>query len=192
MVQSIKRSGRCTATKKAGGRCLLITCTTGPYCWIHTRTEMNLRVKPSKIKNAGLGLYVDKPGVKKGKVVIKKNHKVCDYTGPIKTKNQIEKKYPGNKLAKYAIPIHNGYYIDPIYTNSGVGRYANDANNNTRYNNNAKFNSYPKEGRVEIKAKKNIKQGQEVYADYGPSYWKKRDKKKLRTTRNSNNKRKRT
>ncbi len=155
---------------------------------------MNLRVKKSNIPNGGLGLYADKPGAKEGEIVFRPKEKICDYTGKIVSKEQLDRKYgPGDEtVAPYALALGNGDYVDPYKSNHGVGRYANSYHK-TRFYQNAKFKTYPRRnkgvGKAVIKAKDPIRQGDEIFVKYGRGYWKPKKPKgttKRRTTRNSN------
>ena len=46
---------RCTATAKNGSRCRNRTCR-GDKCWQHLKRDSGLRVRPSQIQGAGMGL----------------------------------------------------------------------------------------------------------------------------------------
>ena len=57
--QQTTYSMRCKSQTKRGDRCKNRT-RKSPKCWIHLATEDNLRIKPSTIQNAGLGLFAHK------------------------------------------------------------------------------------------------------------------------------------
>ncbi len=133
-----KSCARCTGKTVSGTQCKNRACTTGPYCWQHLRKEEFLRVKPSTIKGAGMGLFADKPGAKPGEVIFsngKKTHPGDDRNGVIADYGQVHKNYLNEaqiKKAKntdYAVQmIHGGstYYLNPTKTNDGVAIRAND------------------------------------------------------------------
>ena len=83
MPQSIKECQRCEGTAKSGNRCKNRTCR-GKLCWQHLKKRDSLRVKPSGIQGAGMGLFTTKP--------FKKNEKIVDYTGERMSRAQIAEK----------------------------------------------------------------------------------------------------
>ena len=86
MPQSVKECQRCEATTKSGNRCKNRTCR-GKLCWQHLKKQEGLRVKPSGIQGAGMGLFTTKP--------FKKNEKIANYTGEQMSRAQINQRYPG-------------------------------------------------------------------------------------------------
>ena len=52
---------RCIALKKNGAQCTRRTCKYSNMCWQHTKALKGLQIKPSGIRNAGLGLFTSKP-----------------------------------------------------------------------------------------------------------------------------------
>ena len=164
----------CSATSaKTGTRCKRRTCATHPYCWQHTQSIQKLKVKDSQV--AGKGLYaakLSKENKKKkkmwrGKVVVfKKTEKVVKYGGKLYTKEQFNRKYPGDYTVPYALELKGKKYLDARSTKAGVGRYANDCKG-TRLPCNARLseNGF-------IVATKNIYEGDEILVPYGRDYWK--------------------
>lgn len=100
---------------------------------------------------SGLGLFTTKP-IKKGQIIV-------EYTGPLLTDEQMEK-----KGGKYLFALGKDWTID------GSGR-----NNLARYINhwcvqtNCEPIQYAK--RIKIRATKNIKPGTELHYDYGKEYF---------------------
>ena len=82
MPQSIKECQRCEGTAKSGNQCKNRTCR-GKLCWQHLKKRDSLRVKPSGIQGAGMGLFTTKP--------FKKNEKIVDYTGERMSRAQIRR-----------------------------------------------------------------------------------------------------
>jgi hypothetical protein len=197
---SKRACNRCTASKINGSRCTKRTCKYGPYCWIHTRTKLYLKVGPSTIKKAGMGLFVDKPGAEEGELVFGPNidagtgfgkGKICHYneSEPI-SQLKLERRWgpSDNTLAKYALRVGDGKYRDAYKTNDGVGRYTNDCHN-TKKRCNAKFTVSPRYQTAYIAAEKKIYNKQEILISYGTGYWKSKNKNakdKRRKTKNSN------
>jgi len=158
-TQAIKECQRCKATTKAGHRCKNRTCR-GKYCWQHLKKGQGLRVKPSEIAGAGFGLFTTKP--------FKKNEKIVDYTGERVSRAEIDRRYVGT-TGQYVLCEGNrpkSRCVDARKTNSGAGRYANDARGSNQRNN-ARF----LQRGFGIKASRNIPVGREVLVSYGRGYW---------------------
>ena len=158
---STKRTDRCEATTKAGTRCKNRTARS-ELCWIHLKANYHLRIKKSKIPNTNLGLYTTAP-LRAGTRL--------PYEGQIVTN------LPENVQFPYALQIrkHPPTYINPTFTNSGFGQYANDcrrANQNAGHcpGNNGKL--MPSSGlAASIKLTRNVGKDKEIYVGYGTDYW---------------------
>jgi tRNA A-37 threonylcarbamoyl transferase component Bud32 len=194
----------CGAPTLGGGTCKLRTTTTFPCCWIHSRVgsrtesrcagarihrpgpdKVSLRVKPSRIAAAGRGLFVD--AKKSGrKAVFQAGNRIARYTGKILTQKQLDRRYPGDELAPYAVSAGrvNGkrVYIDGRSWKSSVARYANDGCGakygasrivNGVATHCARTNAFLKsvKGKVWLVALKDLRDGDEIYAEYGEGYW---------------------
>ena len=160
MPQSVKECQRCEATTKSGNRCKNRTCR-GKLCWQHLKKQEGLRVKPSGIQGAGMGLFTTKP--------FKKNEKIANYTGEQMSRTQINQRYPGNTVGEYVLcdgNRSNSRCVDGRKTNSSVARFANDAKGTTQRNN-ARF----LQRGFGIKAGRNIPANREVLVPYGRTYW---------------------
>ncbi len=108
----------------------------------------------TKVKRGahGLGLFATGP-IKKGEVV-------AEYWGPVVTDEQLER-----SRGKYFFELENNLAID-----------GKDRKNVARYINHSCFpNCEPieneKQKRIFIKARRNIKAGEEFGYDYGKDYW---------------------
>ena len=101
---SVRTCDRCTGTTKAGNRCKNRTCRSG-LCWQHLKKVKNLRIKPSQIPNAGLGLWTTKR--------FKANEKVDVYSGEELTRAQLDARYPGAEPAVYTICIGDDARSNP-------------------------------------------------------------------------------
>ena len=158
---SIKECVRCEAKTVSGKQCSRNTCIYSKMCWQHSIKFKGLKLKPSKIPDAGIGLFAAK--------TFKKNSKVAKYGGKVMTKKAYEK-----TDGVYGYEFKPGYVLNAESTQSGMGRYSNDCRkSNKKYCKgiNAKF-SGRKKNNVFIKASKNIKKGSEIYTNYGDTYWK--------------------
>lgn len=171
---------RCKATTRSGAQCTNTTCKSD-LCWIHLKSQDHLRVKKSGIH--GYGLFAAKPKKKSPDVVFKKQAKVTRYKGEVIDPEEKERRAAQDK-DYYMAELGHGWVVDGMKTNSGSGRFANDCKG-TKKKCNTKFtrkkNKDPHKEEVNLKAKKNIKDGEEVLVSYGKSYWshgKKKPKKK--------------
>ena len=107
--QSIRECDRCVAIAKSGNRCRLRTCK-GRKCWIHTKKDEGLRIKPSQIPNAGEGLYATKR--------FAKGERIADYTGEKMTRVQVGNRYPGHVTGEYVMCRSDTECFDGRKTNS--------------------------------------------------------------------------
>lgn len=155
---SIKVCQRCTGVNRNGQRCKRNTCRTD-LCFQHLRIIEGLKIKPSNITGADLGLWAARD------FAIRSN--IVRYTGE-------ESLVPihGN----YVLEINNNLFIDAKNTNSAAGRYINDCRTpdirmgNCR-SNNAKFSYDYHNRKANIKASRNIPNGAEIYIPYSRNYW---------------------
>jgi uncharacterized protein len=166
--QTIRECVRChalTQRKTKSGRrirCRLRACTTAKYCWIHGSKIKGLRVKPSQIKQAGLGLYTTRH--------FKKGQRLDKYKGEVMGSSSFDRRYPKNKLAQYGLTIGKHKFVDGRSTQSSWARYANDARG-SRFRNNANLTAGNRKTWGGLVAKNNIPPNREVFTSYGKSYW---------------------
>ena len=145
-------------SEKTGLRCKRQTRAMLPYCWQHTRSKYGVKPGPSKIPNAGKGLYAMKK--------FKANDRVVPYDGEIVTKETLQQRY-GDYTAPYALELSKSTNrnVDAACSR-GIGSYTN---HKIRPQSNSKFTVY--KGRAGfIKATKQIKPGDEIYVSYGNNY----------------------
>lgn len=164
---------RCQADTANHTRCTRKTCKYGFQCWQHSIKNLGLKVQKSTIPGAGQGLFTAK------QFPAKKN--VIEYKGEKLTKQQIERRYPGDTVGPYAVQVNRKWFIDAKESpTSSIARYANDARKNrTRKKNNAKLvtkkvgkGSTSARDKVFIKSKqKAIPKNTEVLVNYGTEYW---------------------
>jgi len=148
-----------------------MTCKYGFQCWQHSIKNLGLKVKKSNIPDAGQGLFTVK------EFEGKKN--IIEYKGEKLTNQQINRRYPGDTVAPYAVRVNRKYHIDAAKSaTSSIARYANDAQKSrTRRRNNAKLVTHKvgKGGardKVFLKAKEDdIPPNTEVLVNYGDEYW---------------------
>ena len=164
--QTKLQSMRCTSRTQNGERCKNRT-RKSRKCWIHLGKEDNLRIKPSTISNAGLGLFTYKKPFQRGQEIGK-------YFGRNTTKRELDWMYPGDQQAIYAICENdndNARCINANHSTDTPLRYINDKRNRRR--NNVKFIRRNATNQYEpyAKTKKRVQPGRELFVSYGPTYW---------------------
>lgn len=176
-TMSERTCDQCTAkSDKTGQRCKRRTCKSD-LCWQHLRTKEDLMIKPSHIRGAGDGLYATTGKYKtRGFDGFKKGETIAQYKGRLLTKQQLDRKYPGDTLAPYAVQVTRNTFMDAPKSNMGAARFANacrTANKRKKEckGNNAKLVANARAKSVKLKAVKKIKPGEEIYTSYGRQYW---------------------
>ena len=159
MSQSVYKSNQCIAiADSTGERCRLRTAR-GRKCWQHALKQDNLRVKPSNVKAAGLGLYSGKKAIRKGTSI--------KYSGEQLTRAQIDRRY-GDKTAQYTLCRSAKSCLDARRTDEpGMARWINDSRG-TSHRNNTRLT-----GGFTATATRKIPPNTEIFASYGREYWKK-------------------
>jgi hypothetical protein len=155
---------QCSAMTKKGTRCTRKTCKYADMCYQHTKSNKNLEIKKSGIKQGGQGLFTTKK--------ISKNQNVASYGGKVVSKQQ----YNASN-SSYGIQINKDQILDGSSTQSGLGRYANSCRRANRdkgdcKGNNGKLVVNKQKKTARIKATKTIAKGSEVFVPYGFSFWK--------------------
>lgn len=123
--------------------------------------EDSLAVKRSALPGAGKGLFT--------MVFIPKNTRIVEYKGKLTTWKDA-KKTNGNNA--YLFYVNRNHVIDARPYKKSKARYANDARGLKKIKglaNNAEY--VEQDGKVYIKAKKNIGAGKEIFVSYGKEYW---------------------
>jgi SET domain-containing protein len=121
---------------------------------------MNLTVKPSQIPDAGMGLYTEQ-AIAEGALIV-------EYTGEITNWAGVKNDWKN----VYIYFINDDFVINAKNHPETYARYANDAEGLTfvkSLHNNCEFINI--EGKVFIKALKNISAGEEIFVAYGDDYW---------------------
>jgi hypothetical protein len=133
-------------------------------CWQHLESDRHLKIKPSTLPNAGLGLFAyDKNGYPD--ILFRKDDFVIKYDGEHISNLQLNNRYGGNEAtAPYAVEIKSGYNEDAACqrTPASLVNRKSRTKANARLSTNFKF--------VMIKATKNIRNGDEIFVDYGKKY----------------------
>jgi hypothetical protein len=121
---------------------------------------MGLKVKKSTIRNAGLGLFTT--------VDLGKGENIAEYSGEfIASDDYIE------GSSDYALQFTKETIIDAKSTQTHVGRYANmcRTNDDECRDNNVRFSKDFRNKKVYLKAKRNIKSGEEIFVSYGRNFF---------------------
>lgn len=154
---------QCIDTLKNGRQCKHKTVMGSPYCYSHLLYRHKLRIKPSDLQEAGLGLFAVNPmATGENEIVFKKGTTIIEYMGEIIDEEELVERYAA-KTAPYTVKIKADTYEDAAKTR-GVGALANT--NPGR--NNAKLSIHA--GRARLKATQNIRNGDEIFLSYGRSY----------------------
>src|SRR6478735_2727239 len=153
---SILVKAQCKYKHEDGRQCTKITTYTHPYCAAHTKKVFGLRVAPSQIKFAGLGLWAEK-SFKKGEYVV-------EYAGERITTKQYDERYGDEAYGSYGMGLSTRTVIDARKTDSGLGRYVCDhygsgLKPNVRY--------IVDKNKVQIEALRKIEPGEEFLVSYG-------------------------
>lgn len=147
---------RCTAMNRKGRRCGAKT-KRGQYCWQHLRQKEGTRIRQSQLgKQAGNGLFAERD--------FEPGETIAKYTGDwLYNEDEV---WGGNYVLKY----NQAKSIDAARTNTGTGRWINDARGSGKRPN-ARFSYDRRREMALIKATKCIREGEEIYLSYGPNYW---------------------
>ena len=157
MSQSVYKSNQCIAKATSTGERCRLRSARGRLCWHHALRDLNLRVKTSNVKAAGLGLYSGKKAIKKGTAI--------EYSGEQLTRAQIDRRY-GDETAQYTLCRSNTHCRDARRTDEpGYARWINDSRSTTHRNNVRLTSAYT------AKATRRIPANTEIFASYGREYW---------------------
>lgn len=160
---STKSCVRCEAVKPNGERCRKTTCKYARMCWLHTRQKKGLAVRKSRIYGAGDGLFATR--------VIPKGSLIDEYKGEQITPSEYKK-----RDTNYGLQLNKNVVIDGRDTQANLARYANDCRSKNIKKkeckgSNAKFAIDNKRQRASLRARRKIKNGEEIYVSYSASYW---------------------
>lgn len=156
LFQCKLQSVRCTLNNNNGVRCKNKSVIGTPLCWRHLLKEKKVRILDSEY---GKGLFA--LDTKKGPndIIFRENDTIVAYEGEVLTDNIINERY-GNYTAPYAAKISNDNIIDSACLR-GVGSLINHGNSKKV---NCRFSVY--NGKLSIKATKNIRNNQELFLNY--------------------------
>ena len=157
-------SERCIGQNKNGQRCSRKCIIGTPYCWTHLLSKHHLRILPSTIANAGKGLFVVDKKQPEGAVIFRTGETVCPYGGDLIDKDTINERY-GENTAPYGIQLSQNRYRD-----AGCARGVGSLINHDSRRANVAYSVDQRAKTVSIKAKRNLKNGEELFVSYGRVY----------------------
>ena len=123
--------------------------------------QKHLFIKRSQISKAGRGLFTKTP--------ITKGTYIVQYKGRITTWKEVQQSDIFNAYVYY---VNRNYVIDAMPYLKSFARYANDANGLVKVKGLTNNCEYVKDdGKVFVKAIRNINAGDEILVPYGKDYW---------------------
>jgi len=135
-----------------------------PFCWLHSKYELNIVKKKSLIPNAGVGLFSFDNEKGNNEIVFKNNEYICPYAGEIINTETLEDRYD-EYTAPYAVYVKINKYSDAA-KNRGIGSLINHSPRKV----NCKIAVSHRYNTINIVATKDIKNNKELYLDYGEDY----------------------
>ena len=161
-THSLRTVVQCTGRTLSGARCKRRTARTN-LCYAHLEKEQHLRIKPSTIRGAGMGLFTTVP---------RRAHRmVAPYTGEYVTKP--DDNYGGDYVISLNAPPDAPpfKYVDARRTTDGAGRFSNSARRRDRRTNNSHLSANRNMRDAKVVATRNIPANTEVLTRYGNDYW---------------------
>ena len=168
------RSIKCCALKKDGKPCTRNVIQGIFCCFQHVSNIFNIRIDKSGIVFQGHtmnGLFACDMSKGSNAIVFRKGEEICPYFGEVLTKAQLDERYPGDVTAAYTLQISPDKFIDAACFMS-FGAKSNKPPTGKSSTANAALHLPPKlhynYGR--LLAKKNIRNGTEIFLSYGRQY----------------------
>jgi hypothetical protein len=160
-------SERCESLKKNNQQCGRNTVIGLGCCWQHMLTDYHLRIKESNIPNSGKGLFAMDKSIEDNAILFRKGDSIINYDGEIIDLAQLHQRF-GNYTAPYTVYINNNRFTSAEF-HRGIGSLANHGNSSIS---NETFNTGNRGNNAicTLKAKKNIRNGDEIIVNYGKSY----------------------
>jgi hypothetical protein len=166
MYDCIVDCKQCEATAKNGNRCKIKTCFSLPFCHIHLPKEYGVKVKQSTIPQAGKGLFATKE--------FKVNELICPLWGNEKSIQQHDQEYGNNNTAPYSVQLNRNTIIDGSckrYVGHNANTKLNADGSSSLQRSNAKISINRRSTyKINLKATKTIKEGDEIFVYYGNEY----------------------
>ena len=162
-------SEQCRYIKPDGEHCNRIVVLGIPYCAQHLAMVEHLKIKKSTIPKAGIGLFAYDPTRGPNAIIFRGNQDgggdlICMYNGEIITNAVANRRYR-RFTGPYACRISQNRIEDGAKIR-GVGTFVNHSEDENKINCRLGLRNH----RIAIFATKNIKNGKELFADYGDDY----------------------
>jgi hypothetical protein len=151
-------SEQCTSNSRTGNRCRNRTVIGVNTCWRHLLSEKQVRIKDSQY---GKGLFAMNNRKEDNAVIFRANATIVKYNGEIVNQAELDRRY-GDATAPYGAQRQGEDVYEDGACKRGVGTLVNHATGN---NTNARF-SYARNGSLQIKATKNIRNNREIFINY--------------------------
>ncbi len=160
-------TNRCQGICKNGQQCKRNVTIGLPYCWTHLESNKHLKIKKSTIPDAGQGVFAkDKLKQQEHKPVFKSKDLITPYEGENITMQQKNQRY-GNHTGPYAVQ-KTQTSVEDAALKRGIGSVINRGNRNKVPN--AEFSYDARRKQMNIKARKNIYDNDEILIPYGNRY----------------------
>jgi len=156
---------QCIAQNRQNTKCKKITCFGTPYCWVHLYYKFHLKIKPSTIPGAGNGLFAMDTSKPQDAIIFKKGDEIAPFFGEKLTLEDVKARY-GKYLAPYVIMQNKkeNVYVDGAFERTAASMINHKAHSRA----NCRF-SVSYKG-ILLKATKNIRNNDEIFASYGRDY----------------------
>lgn len=164
------RCNKCRGTTAAGRRCSRRVCIGTPLCFSHLAQRYNVRIQPSTIAGAGKGLFASNSALPDNAIVFRRGDVILEYKGELIEVRELERRYDEDDeehVAPYGYQTESNRVIDSACSR-GVASLINHSNRARTIN--CEFDYDGDDRKLYIVATKNIKNGAELFVDYGPAY----------------------
>jgi hypothetical protein len=159
---------QCRYIKPDGHHCRRIVVLGIPFCSQHLEMELHLKIRKSTIPKSGKGLFAyDR--TRGQNAIIFHGHEdagdlICYYEGEIINNAELRRRYK-RFTAPYGLRISQNRVEDGARIR-GVGNYIQHSDDENKINCRFALSNH----RIVIFATKNIRNGKELFADYGDDY----------------------
>ena len=154
-------------------RCKMRVCIGLPYCWRHMRSQLHLRVAKSQIPEAGNGVYAYHPDANIQKV-FKKGDSITTYDGEFIDKEEVDRRYTNSEEVTapyvYSIGTSGNNFVDAACVRGVGGMFNFKPYTGKRNPNNVIAKKIKNENKVMLYAIRDIRNGEEMFLDYGRNY----------------------
>jgi hypothetical protein len=159
--------------KNSHQRCRRFSIIGATLCWQHLATDRQLRIKPSTLPHGGLGLFANN-GTENREIVFRGPRKtrygesrgdfITEYTGEVLSNKATDLRYGENNTAPYGARINKSFVADGacLRTAGTLANHKPHSQANARLVSNGKT--------LYLEAIKPIRNGQEIFIDYGSEY----------------------